>query len=100
MTARLETVPFPGSIRPCAIFPHPVKRRATQNRRVFRNLFIHAWGRFIYMRSQALKLAPTGNWVFDEEDDNPVVHSLSVTLSNHTILSTQPYNYPCPKDHL
>jgi hypothetical protein len=30
----------------------------------------------------------------------PVVHSLSVTLSNHTILSTQPYNYPCPKDHL
>jgi hypothetical protein len=31
---------------------------------------------------------------------NPVVHSLSVTLSNHTILSTQPYNYPCPKDHL
>jgi hypothetical protein len=31
---------------------------------------------------------------------NPVVHSLSVTLSNHTILSTPPYNYPCPKDHL
>jgi hypothetical protein len=30
----------------------------------------------------------------------PVVHSLSVTLSNHTILSTPPYNYPCPKDHL
>jgi hypothetical protein len=29
----------------------------------------------------------------------PVVHSLSVTLSNHTILSTPPYNYPCPKDH-
>ena len=31
---------------------------------------------------------------------NPVVHSLSVTLGNHTILSTPPYNYPCPKDHL
>jgi len=31
---------------------------------------------------------------------NPVVHSLSVTLSNHTILSTQPYNYLCPKDHI
>jgi hypothetical protein len=31
---------------------------------------------------------------------NPVVHSLSVTLGNHTILSTPPYNYSCPKDHL
>ena len=31
---------------------------------------------------------------------NPLVHSLSVTLGNHTILPTQPYNDPCPKDHL
>ena len=30
---------------------------------------------------------------------NSVVHSLSVTLSNHTILGNPPYNDPCPKDH-
>jgi hypothetical protein len=29
----------------------------------------------------------------------PVVHHPSVTLSNHTILETEPYNEPCPKDH-
>ena len=29
-----------------------------------------------------------------------VVHSLSVTLSNHTILGNPSYNDPCPKDHL
>ena len=29
----------------------------------------------------------------------PVVHSLSVTLSNHTILGNTSYNDPCPKDH-
>src|SRR6476661_1936622 len=30
---------------------------------------------------------------------NSVVHSLSVTLSNHTILGNPSYNDPCPKDH-
>ena len=33
-------------------------------------------------------------------EGNPVVHSLLVTVSNHAVLSTQPYNDPCPKDHL
>jgi hypothetical protein len=31
---------------------------------------------------------------------NSVVHSLLVTLSNHTIPAAAPYNEPCPKDHL
>jgi len=35
-----------------------------------------------------------------DSDGNPVVHSLLVTIGNHAVLSTQPYNGPCPKDHL
>jgi len=31
---------------------------------------------------------------------NSVVHSLSVILSNHTILLAAPYNEPCPEDQL
>ncbi len=30
---------------------------------------------------------------------NSVVHSLSVTLSNHTNIGNTSYNDPCPKDH-
>jgi hypothetical protein len=30
---------------------------------------------------------------------NSVVHSLSVTLSNHTNIGNPSYNDPCPKDH-
>src|SRR5208337_5536521 len=29
----------------------------------------------------------------------PVVHSLSINLSNHRIMTAQPYNEPCPKVH-
>jgi hypothetical protein len=35
----------------------------------------------------------------DGSGRNSVVHSLSVTLSNHTILGNTSYNDPCPKDH-
>src|SRR6266496_2667974 len=31
---------------------------------------------------------------------NSVVHSLLVTLSNHTFLGVRSYNWPCPYDHL
>src|SRR5258708_14092717 len=31
---------------------------------------------------------------------NPFVHSLSVTLGNHAIPPSQPYNCPCPTGHL
>jgi hypothetical protein len=31
---------------------------------------------------------------------NPFVHSLSVTLSNHTVHDAGTYNWPCPVGHL
>jgi hypothetical protein len=31
---------------------------------------------------------------------NPFVHSLLVTLGNHTITPIQPYNCPCPTGHV
>src|ERR1700730_13521310 len=47
-------------------------------------------------------MALNAPFALDEPDSlsNPFVHSLLVTLGNHTIPPVQPYNCPCPTGHL